>query len=281
MNIILIKRGWGDGAVGIQLASRTHLAALQNDQPFPQDLTYVFRWGCTSDVPEGVKVVNTAKAIHWCYNKRQARLDMQEAGVSVPQTWTSEEFNRSRHPITAESYNNIVLDQFVARPATHTQGEQLNTGSAVDLVVFPGGYVSRLISKRAEYRVNIAQGRVVQLGSKSLATADQTSWMGERDRFNNVRWGDWPMQVVKEALAAAKVSGADFCGVDVLLDSNGKAYVLEVNSAPWLGNYGAKCFAKCFDFIVKNGKKHFDPVEWSPRTSWKSTIHPALIEEAA
>lgn len=276
MNIILIKRGWGDGAVSIQLASRTHLSALQNDQPFPSNLEYVFRWGCTSTIPnrDNVKVVNRAKAIHWCNDKRQARLDMQEAGVSVPLT-----FGSVRELV--ESGIDVNFD-WVLRPQTHTQGKNLLVSNGVKDYTYEferthgSIYISKFINKVAEYRVNIVQGRVAQLGEKSLESAEQTNWMNPGDRFDNVRWSQWPEAVVKEALKAANVSGIDSCGVDVMVDGEGKAYVLEVNSAPWLGSYGAKCFAKCFDYIVANGKDHFP----TPDTyDWKSVIHPAVIQE--
>lgn len=279
MNVLFRRRKLGNGSCrGIAAASTTGLTMLRNDAPFPAGVEYVFRWGCTSNVPENAKVVNSAKAIHWCSNKRQGRLDMQAAGVNVPQTWASEAF---RLETTWSSRNVPLSDQFVARPAAHAQGRQLNVGNFDTLQVYPGGYVSRLINKVAEYRVMVICNRVAWVAKKTPGNPEDVAWNVARGgRFDNVRWGDWPMAAVKEALAAAKVSGADFCGVDVMMDAEGKAYVLEVNSAPsQTSEYRQKCVAKCFDYIVGHGKDHFPDINWSPRTSWKSTIHPSLKAE--
>jgi hypothetical protein len=52
---------------------------------------------------------------------------------------------------------------------------------------------------------------------------------------------------------------------------------LEVNSAPsQTSPYRQQCFAKCFDYIVNNGKDHFPMPE---KFGWKSTLHPALKQE--
>ena len=87
--VILRRRKLGRGSArGIQQFSTNGLVQVRNwADDFPEGRLTVFRWGCTSNVPEGSVVVNEAKAIHWCSNKKQGRLDMQAAGVPVPQTW--------------------------------------------------------------------------------------------------------------------------------------------------------------------------------------------------
>lgn len=274
MNILLRRRKLGNGSCrGIQAVSTTGLTMLRNDSPFPDNVSIVFRWGCTSNLPEGVKVVNTAKSIHWCSDKRQGRLDMQEAGVSVPKTWTD--------------FSAVTSYPVVVRPDRHAQGRRLYTaGDATDLQVilqehFNGGtgdcfYISELINKVAEYRVMVVQNRVAWVARKTPADPSAIAWnVALGGRFDNVRWGDWPMAVIKEALAAAKVSGCDFCGVDVMVDADGKAYVLEVNSAPsQTSAYRQACVAKCFDYIVTKGKDHFKEPERV--RSWKDVIHSSI-----
>ena len=106
--------------------------------------------------------------------------------------------------------------------------------------------------------------------------------MARAGRFDNVRWGEWPTKVVDAALKAAKVGKLDFGGVDVMVDAEGKPYVLEVNSAPsQTSEYRQRCVAKCFDYIVTKGKEHFADVEYTPRRTWKSYIHPALRTDDA
>lgn len=278
MNILLRRRKLGNGSTrGIQAASTTGLTPLRNDKPWPEDVRYVFRWGCTSNVPDGVTVVNSAASIHWCSDKRQGRLDMQAAGVSVPKTWGNHaDWTADQSP----------LERYVVRPTHHAQGRNLLVSSSWDevgafLEQHGGGYISRLIEKEAEYRVAVIQGRVAWVAQKTPGNPEDVAWNVARGgRFDNVKWKDWPMLVVKEALKAAKVSGTDFCGVDVMTDIAGTPYVLEVNSSPsQTSPYRQRCFAKCFDYIVENGKEHFPDIKWSAKTSWKSTLHPSLKSE--
>lgn len=275
MNIILRRRKLGNGsAKGIQAASTTGIVPHRNDAPFPANVSYVFRWGCTSNVPEGATVVNSASSIHWCSNKKQGRLDMQAAGVSVPRTWGS------HAEWTADQADNV---KYVVRPTTHAQGRNLLVSSSWDEIGrfmerHGGGYISELINKVAEYRVAVICGRVAWVARKTPGNPEDVAWNVARGgKFDNVKWSEWPRPVVEQALKAAKVSKTDFCGVDVMVDAEGKAYVLEVNSAPsQTSPYRQQCFAKCFDYIVTKGKDHFDmPVKFG----WKSTIHPALIKE--
>lgn len=285
MNIILRRRKLGRGSsLGIKAAATSAFQIVRNWMPtgreWPADWgpepLYVFRWGCTSDlIGTNHIVVNTAQVIHWCSDKRQGRLDMQAAGVSVPETWSYEEF-------IEEDRDD---EKYVIRPANHAQGRNLLVMSNDEIMgtnldpIYHGGYVSRLIDKVAEYRVYVIQGRVACVASKTPADPSAVAWnVAQGGRFANVKWGQWPMAAIKEALAAAKVGGLDFCGVDVMMDAEGKAYVLEVNSAPSLTSaYRQKCFAKCFDYIINNGKGHFaEPVNVS---RWQHVIHPAIWEE--
>lgn len=282
MNIILRRRKLGRGsATGIANFSTTGITPIRNwTDEFPEQVGFVFRWGCTSNTPESATVVNSASSIHWCSDKRQGRLDMQAAGVSVPQTWGS-------FPEFCSDYgaSNDLPIGVIVRPIRHAQGRHLATptvlrGVEQALIDFGGGYISELINKVAEYRVFVVQNRVGWVARKTPGNPEDVAWNVARGgRFDNVRWSDWPKAVIVEALKAAKVSGCDFCGVDVMVDAEGKAYVLEVNSAPsQTSEYRQRCVAKCFDYIVTHGKEHFPDVEPGPRRTWKSYIHPALRE---
>lgn len=279
MNIILRRRGLGATSCnGIAAAADGQLLVVRNDNLHltpenPAD--FCFRWGCTSTVRADV-IVNTARSIHWCADKRQGRLDMQAAGVPVPETWTLENF-------TEEDRDDEL---YVIRPPRHAQGRHLRVASNDDIAagtppMYEGGYVSRLIDKVAEYRVFVCQNRVVWVVRKTPGNPNDVAWNVARGgRFDNVRWSEWPLQVVKAALAAAKVSGTDFCGVDVMVDAQDNPYVLEVNSAPsQTSEYRQSCVGKAFKYIIENGKAHFKDPE--VLRSWKSVIHPALWSGAS
>ncbi len=276
MNYILRRRKLGRTSCReISNKSTTGIGVVRNDRALPAG-EIVFRWGCTSTIPGNPTVVNSAASIHWCSDKRQGRLDMQEAGVSVPETWAAEDWLQKYED--GEEFGGA----YVLRPRHHAQGRWLSSGTAelvscdADRSSYLDGYVSRLINKVAEYRVAVIQNRVAWVARKTPGNPDDVAWnVAQGGRFDNVRWGEWPMQVIAEALKAARCSGTDFCGVDVMVDAGGAAFVLEVNSAPSLtSDYRQSCFAKCFDWIVTNGKQAF--AETSPDT-WRDVIHPALL----
>ncbi len=276
-NILLRPSRIGEACLKIQAASTTGLTMVKSDEQGTTERPhkFIFRWGTQAvaqNYDDSTVVVNTAKAVSWCTDKRQGRLDMQAAGVPVPQTWGDlRGFIRDNRDMTSAK-------TYVVRPLEHERGQSYFVGNALgaagQLADLGSGYVSEHIDKVAEYRVNVVQGRVAQVGSKSLTDSEQTSWGGSADRFNNVRWGSWPMAVVAAAVAAARAGKLDFCGVDVMVDAEGKAYVLECNSAPWLGDYGGWCMAKCFDYIVENGKAALPAV---PFNTWRDAIHPAVV----
>lgn len=238
----------------------------------------LFRWGCTSRWP-AVMTVNTAESISWCSDKKNGRLAMQEAGVPVPETWSVEGFNLLLHTDPNQE------GQFVLRRNQHAQGRDLWSGNSLNVIHaardnnVQNGYVSRLINKVAEYRVFVCQNRAVWVARKTPGNPETVAWnVAQGGRFDNVSWSSWDTKVVDAALKAAKVSGTDFCGVDVMVDAEGNPYVLEVNSAPsQTSPYRQSCVAKAFSYIIdNNSKQHFDDVEWHGRRTWKSYIHPAV-----
>ena len=273
-NVILLRRRKLGRTSCKEIAKGVEGAiVVRNDAPVPA-ADVVFRWGTTSNVPkkEGQLVVNSAESIHWCANKKASRLELQAKGVPVPPTWSAAEWMKQ---------DNLQQD-YVLRRECHAQGKDLWHGDALYIArmireknVYDG-YVSRLIDKVAEYRVFVCQGRVVWVAKKTPGNPDQVAWnVAQGGRFDNVRWGEWDMNVVGAAILAALASGTDFCGVDVMVDEDGKAYVLEVNSAPsQTSEYRQSCVAKAFDYIVKNGK---EVIRCEQLKRWRDVIHPALL----
>ena len=261
----------------ISARSGEGIGVVRNDVDPPAG-DVVFRWGTTTNVPkcEGQLIVNSAASIHWCANKKASRLELQEKGVPVPYTWSARNF--------LDAHIDDPFGKYVLRPATHAQGRKLVSGTRVVIVAncdgeYMDGYVSRLIDKVAEYRVFVCQGRVVWVAKKTPGNPDQVAWnVAQGGRFDNVRWDDWPMEVCKAAICAALVSKTDFCGVDVMVDADGKPYVLEVNSAPSQSSpYRQQCVAKTFDHIVKNKSVEVIPCEKFKR--WRDVAHPAIVPE--
>jgi glutathione synthase/RimK-type ligase-like ATP-grasp enzyme len=241
----------------------------------------VFRWGCASSIVyEGQRPItyNKSSAIHACNNKRDSRLAMQDAHVSVPRTWDAHYVFGPESPFGGGFVTGAR--RFVLRPEYHAQGRHLWVGTDNEILaairehnVFTG-YVSELIDKVAEYRVYVIQGRIACVAQKTPGNPQDVAWNVARGgRFDNVRFGNWPLSAIREALLAAVVVGTDFCGVDVMMDREGRAYVLEVNSAPSLTSpYRQQCFAKCFDWILDG--KEVGP--FLALDTWRDVVHPAI-----
>lgn len=274
--VLLRRRKLGLGSCrGIKQFSQTGIDFIRNDKPFPAQTDLVFRWGCTSNIPDGVKVVNSAKAIHWACDKRTSRMLLAEAGLA-PKTWL--DIRDMEWPLESP---------VVVRRATHHQGKWLHhcedkasVQEAVDRYGYPCYYISEYVPKVAEYRVFMCQGRAVWVAQKTPDNPDAIAWNVARGgRFDNVRWGDWPLRVVRVAREAFLMSGLDFGGVDVMVGPDGKCYVLEINSAPsQTSPYRQECTAKAFDYIVQNGKGNIPVTE--EKGGWRKFIHPAISAEA-
>lgn len=237
------------------------------------DSDYIFRWGFTGPVGNGI-VVNTVEAIQKVNDKLGFRRILDEADL-CPETW---------------SVGTDVRFPAIVRPGTHHQGRHLYvvrdgaelTSAIARVSRLPKNldhswYASELITKQAEYRIFVVQGRCVCVAKKYPGNPDDVAWNVARGgRFENVHWDEWPLKAVRYGIEAFNLSGLDFGGVDVMVDGEGECYVLEINSAPSLTSpYRQQCFAKAFDYIVTHGK---DPIPLrAERGGWNKFIHPAIV----
>lgn len=277
--VILRRRKLGMSSVkGICEFSKTGIRWLRNDHKKrlpPQEDELCVRWGCTGNVASKY-VVNTALAIHQVNEKGVFRMVCAEAGLA-PETWLD------FHDVPREILENQGV---IVRPASHSRGRKvLFADNEVDLMkaVVQCGvdyYISRYIDKIAEYRVALVSGRVVWVAKKTPANPDDIAWnVAQGGRFDNVRWDDWNLRVVRVATNAFELSELDFGGVDVMVDKDGKAYVIEINSAPSLTSpYRQECFAKAFDYIAEHGKQRIPRIE--AKDGYRKFIHPAVCERA-
>jgi glutathione synthase/RimK-type ligase-like ATP-grasp enzyme len=175
---------------------------------------------------------------------------------------------------------------FVFRPRVHSRGRHFYVAKGrqecEDAIAKcgEGWYASPLIDKAAEYRVFVVQGRAVCVAEKTPGNPDDLAWnVAKGGRFDNVRWDDWPLKVVRYAIEAFNLSDLDFGGVDVMVAKDGGVFVIEINSAPSLtSEYRQGCFAKAFDYIIDNGKEPIPLIE--ERGGYLKFIHPAVCERA-
>lgn len=283
--IILRRRRLGmTSCREISNLSTTGIRAVRYDRGVP-DTDLVFRWGCTANVPTN-NVVNTALAIHEVNDKRTSRLQLSELSLA-PKSWGNLEEMRNYFIDTSDTGD--IDTPVILRPRIHSRGRNIFKADTfreaynfVHTRLRPAGryYISEYIDKVAEYRVFIVQGRVACVAQKIPGNPNDLAWNVARGgKFENVRWDNWPLKAVRISVEAFNEFSLDFGGVDVMVDNGGNCYVLEINSAPSLTSpYRQQCMAKCFDYIVENGKQHIPLIE--ERGGYRKFIHPAVSDRA-
>ncbi len=292
VSFLFRRRGLGKTSCQeISAKSTQGIQVIRNDSRIPETDGFVFRWGCTSNLPGNPKVINRAEAIHGVNDKAGFRMVLAEAGLA-PKSWDSwDRFKYERVAFNEQGWNvRFPVDgKYVVRKRTHAQGKNLHVcsspqevkESSVDLYGEGGYYISELIDKVAEYRVCCAFGRVAWVAKKTPGNPDDVAWNVARGgRFDNVRWDEWPLKAVKMSVQAFQLSGLDFGGVDVMVDSGGNCFVLEINSAMSLTSpYRQECTAKVFDHHVRvNSREHIPLID--ELGGYRKFIHPALTQDA-
>lgn len=284
MAIILRRRKLGrTSCKEISRLSRSGIVSIRNDKPFPAGHDIVFRWGTTSNLPYKPRItINESNAIHWVADKANSRKLMADAGLS-PRTWLDyKDFLFD----TEEKWPGDFCEPVIVRPNVHAQGKNVHLCTMYDeleTITYQYGeggyYISEFIDKKSEFRVFVVSGRVACVAKKTPADEKAIAWnVAQGGRFDNVRWGEWPIEAIRVAIEAFKLSGLDFGGVDVMVDADGKAYVLEINSAPSLTSpYRQECMAKCFDYIVENGNMMIGIQDAG--LTWRDYIHPAVAKK--
>tara|TARA_Y100000310_G_scaffold308084_1_gene350829 strand:- start:605 stop:1279 length:675 start_codon:yes stop_codon:yes gene_type:complete len=217
-------------------------------------------------------VLNKAEAIHKVADKAAFRMLLDEHEL-CPATWDD----------ITEWRENRGEGKYILRPRHHHQGRRFHVVEDFDVMEalchrygHRNIYIGEYIPKVAEYRVCVVSGRVAWVAQKTPADPKAYAWnVAKGGRFDNVRWDDWPLKVVQISIKAFDLSGLDFGGVDVMVDAEGMAYVLEINSAPSLTSpYRQECMAKVFDYIHMNGKDYIPRIE--KRGGYRKFIHPAI-----
>lgn len=243
------------------------------------DTITVVRWGCTANIPQSLPyttIINKASAIHGVNDKRYFRqLLTNEYPELIPQTFFEVKDNLP-YPL-------------IVRPAKHSQGKNLWVVNSLEELVnvvssLPSWYASRLINKVSEFRVYVANGRVITVAQKTPEDPTAVAWnVAQGGRFDVVPWGQWNLDVCRNAIESFSLSELDFGGVDVMTNEGGRPYTIEINSAPSLPflsdnkvSYRQTCMAKYFDYVSEKGNNWIEPTGFS---NWRDVIHPAIWSE--
>ena len=184
----------------------------------------------------GVPVWNDARAIERCVDKSAASFLMARAGLPTPPTWTVEGIEAARAVVAREA----PAGKLVIKPLFGAQGrglglieraEDLPAPDAVQGVYYLQRYVPTGVAAFEDFRLFVCAGDVI-----AAMTRRSAGWITNIRRGGRPNPFSPPPDFVELALGAAAAVGADYAGVDLLRDPDGRALVLEVNSMPgWSG----------------------------------------------
>lgn len=185
----------------------------------------------------GVSVYNDGRAIERTVDKAMTSFLLHQAGIATPLTWVCE----SRQQAHAIIKNDLKINQqMVIKPLFGSQGQGvrlLDTQSALPLPMddFVDGvfYLQAFIEAPHDYRVFVVNGHAVAAMRRSGA-----DWLHNVAQGAQCTTSD-ESDVMSLAVQATKALDIAYCGVDIIRDSKGKLWVLEVNSIPaWRGLQG-------------------------------------------
>ena len=185
----------------------------------------------------GVLVWNDARAIERCVDKSMTSFLLARAGIPTPPTWAVE-LRETAHAIVQREGRRGPL---VLKPLFGSQGRGLKLIRTADELPEPDDvagvyYLQRYVGTEnsggfRDFRLLVSRGRVIAAMARHAA-----GWI------TNVKQGGRPLPVVPDndmkelAVRATEAVAAEFAGVDILHDHDGRPTVLEVNSMPaWSG----------------------------------------------
>lgn len=284
MNIILTRPDFGHNTYYICDAMNAddgheNTKRLKSDEPFPEKLPeWVVRWGCTAKIPNGPKILNKRKAIQETTNKGLFRKKVADAGYA-PKTWMNVQ------QLADDVFKGMEFSPVIARPVFHQRSEDLffcNTPNEVfDAVAQIDGpyYISEYIEKTREYRVFVAQGRVMIVAEKLPKDRKAVTWgcVDDGGILDYQWWTDWNPALVECAVESFNLSQLDFAAIDIM-EKDGRFYFLEANTAPEVWKYYGETFGKVFTYIIDNDSRERIPAV--SYNNWKDCIHPALSDKA-
>lgn len=230
--------------------------------------TAVIRWDSHTElrIPTGVMDVNPLLQIGVARNKALSRVRL---GTLAPLTW------QTRHAMQFPA---------VIRPRRHKAGERFFVVNEMDAArrainrCGAGWYASQLLNKSREFRVFVVQNRVIAVSERFPGEdVSAVAWnLALGGRLANLERKQWPLPVLTASLEAMRRIGLGWGAVDACLDTDGRAWVFEMNTAPALRNhYTIEQIAKAFAWIDSEDPETYALTNDGTLT-WKDYIHPAL-----
>jgi len=229
------------------------------------DCDILFRWGFSGYYNAKYNVeINSPRSISISANKRSSRILLQQEGFSVPQSFVSiSEVPQNLFPV-------------IIRPEYHHAGQDIIIAEDSNVKIpYSPYYVSQYMKKTREIRAYIFNSRIFGMADKIPKDINAIAWNhAQGGSFQNIRWGNWPMEGAELALKSSEFLGLNFSAVDLMFYED-RWYILELNTAPTLTPYRINCFVKALVGYI-NGNIYSMPESYE---NYESTISPELMEE--
>ncbi len=189
---------------------------------------------------QGVKIYNDGRAIERTVDKAMTSFLLTRANIATPATCVCESRHHAHDIIAAQ----LQKTKLVLKPLFGSQGRGIRLLEATSKLPLPMDdfvdgvfYLQQFVDsgeKSHDFRVFVVNNQAVAAMRRS-----GSGWL------NNVAQGaqceaidftkSEDADILHIAEQAAKALEIDYCGVDIMRDSNGKLWVLEVNSIPAWG----------------------------------------------
>lgn len=258
-----------------------------------KDEHFVINWGSSTrtDNMQDVPMLNSPEFVAVAANKLLTLQELENEEVptvpfttdkEVAQQWAREGAKVFvRTTLTGHSGEGIqvvgnVLDEDAVEvlelaqklddAGYHTQAEELREDVDGEFEELPDAPLyTKGVENHGEYRVHVLADEVILYQKKSRKVDEETGEVITADgedadvrnlasnwiyRTGNLRRLERIEELALDAIAALKL---DFGAVDIIMDEKGDVFVLEINSAPGLGNTDTlEAYANGFNNLVNN-----------------------------
>ena len=190
----------------------------------------------------GVRVYNTGRAVERTVDKAMTSFLLHHHAVPTPDTWVCESRHEAEKILALETASGHAL---VIKPLFGSQGNGVSLIKQGDKLPVPMQqhvdglyYLQRYVDSGEghwhDHRVFVIQGKAEAGMVRHGASWGNNGALGGRCEPISLSG-----ELIELAEAASKAVDINYCGVDIIRDQSGKAYVLEVNSIPaWKGLQG-------------------------------------------
>ncbi|MEX0951089.1 MAG: RimK family alpha-L-glutamate ligase [Gammaproteobacteria bacterium] len=186
----------------------------------------------------GIPVYNGPRIIERTVDKALTSLLLSRAGLPGPPTWVCESLSQAQAIWRREI---AAGHKLVGKPLFGSQGEGLclldEHSQLAPLAAHWGGvfYLQRYVERGAQEWSDI---RVFVIDDQAVAAMTRFGQHWITNRAQGARCEVLPLnaELSDLAVAAARAVDADYAGVDLMYDANGKLQIIEVNGIPaWWG----------------------------------------------